>query len=337
MRSIVCAVLVSVIIIGAVEYEYRVTGGLPSVVPGKTPLELQWKVKQALSEKAIYFIGDSRVDWGIADKFITKQFRKKYGVDVHAVNVGLSAGSASQITQFILDNHPPETPGILVINYSPTGFYHFNTSPGQMIPNLKRQDFFDHRIANYLVEWLFTYGRTPVYLFKHFEHYSKEGYTRRFGWLSRTLFPGGFVNAVGGYNDGSPRIRDLGYYQIVFDAMRKNPEQYNLKKQELKHVIRQAEAMGWEVIFIRLPIGDNMLKLEYTLPEFLHPEKIATELSVPFIDYEANPETADLPSDESHLKPDSVRKMAPILVRDIARLVGSEFTGWHSNATSNNS
>lgn len=324
MRSIVYAVLVSVIIIGVIEYGYRVTGGLPTVIPGKTELELQWKIKQARSDKAIYFIGDSRVDWGVADKLITQQFREKYGIDVHAVNAGLSAGSVSKISEFILDNHPHQMPGMMVINYSPTGFCYFEESPGQAIPNLKRQDFFDHRIANRLVEWLFTYGRTPVYLYKHFKYYAKEGYTKRFGWLSRTLFPEGFINAVGGFNDGSPRIPDMSYYHIVFDIIGKNPQYYNMKKNEVKQVVQHAQILGWQVVLIRLPIGDKMLKLEYTLPEFLYPEKIATEMFVPFIDYEANPGTANLPSDESHLKPDSARKIASILAEDIARFIVSE-------------
>ncbi len=323
MRSIVYAVLLSMIIIGGIEYGYQVTGGLPSVIPGKTPLELQWKITQARSAKAIYFVGDSRVDWGVADTLINKVFREKYGIDVHAVNAGLSGGSVSKITKFILDNHPHKTPGILVINYSPASFYHFNTSPGQVMRNLKRQDYFDHRIANYLVERLFTYGRTPVYLFKHFRYYAENGYTKQFGWFSRTLFPEGFVNAVGGYNDGSLRIPDLSYYHIIFDMIRKNPGPYDMKKKEIKSVIRDAEVQGWQVILTRLPVGDKMLKLEYTLPEFLHPEKIAAEMAVPFIDYEANPGIAKLPSDESHLKPDSARKMAAILAQDIVKFLVS--------------
>ncbi|MBD3309362.1 hypothetical protein GF339_23395, partial [candidate division KSB3 bacterium] len=127
MRVIIVATIISLLIIGIVEYAYRETGGLPSVIPGKTSLELQWRIQQADDDPAIYFIGDSRVDWGIADRSITQLFETQYDTQVQAVNAGLSAGSVTQITQFILDHHPQPTPGLLVLNYSPTGFYHFKT------------------------------------------------------------------------------------------------------------------------------------------------------------------------------------------------------------------
>ncbi len=310
-------------IILALELEYRHSGGLPSVIPGKTGLEFQWRVQQARAAKIVYVIGDSRVDWGFGDRLFTQTIKKLYGRDIHAVNAGLSAGSVRKITRFILDNHPGKAPGILVINFSPASLYHFRTSPGKAVPNIKRQDFFDHRITNYLVEKLFTYGRGAAFLYRHFQEYQKRGYQRKFGWFSRTLFSEGFINAKGGNNDGSKRIRDVSFYRRVFHKIRKQEDYYRKRKEETIRVLREAQMLGWQVILVRFPIGDKMLKLELELPDLFQPERIAQELTIQFIDYDADPRTADLPSDESHLFPDSAREISNILAHDVSQLLVS--------------
>ena len=319
MRSVLYATLVSVFIITAMECGYRYTGGIPTVMPGKTHLEFQWKIKQARADKVIYFIGDSRVDWGFADRLFTEQFKQLQNVDIQAVNAGLSAGSVSEITKYILNNHPNTSPGVLVINYTPAGFCHFTTSPGKTMSNLKRQDYLDHRIANYLVEWLFTYGRSPKFLFRHFEDYKQNGYTKRLGWFTRTIYRDGFVTAEARYNDGSERVTDVGYYQQLFQNIRRDVVYYNTRKHKTISAIFEAQGSGWTVILVRFPIGEEMLNLEKQLPKYFQPERVASEMSSPFIDYTTDHRISHLSTDESHLHPDSAREFAPILAQDMAQ------------------
>ncbi len=324
MRSILCAVLFSVFVIGVVEYGYRYTGGLPSVTPGKTRLELQWKIQQARSAKVVYVVGDSRVDWGFADRLFTKYVKQLSGENVYAANAGLPSASTREIIKYILDHHPGD-PGILVINFTPGSFCHFVNSPGESHVNIKRQDFLDHRITNVLAEWLYTYGRSPAFLSKHLEQYRREGYKKRFGWYSRTVFRDGFINTEASYNDGSSVIRDLGFYTLLFQDIRENPARYKKRRNGTVKVIREAQKAGWNVILTRFPIGDGMRDLEENhLSDYLLPEQIAAELSVPFFDYDSDPRTAELPTGESHLKPDSARTLSIILADDLLPILANE-------------
>jgi len=327
MRAIVSALIFNILVIGGIEYGFRYTGGMPSIIPGKTPFELQWKIQRANAERVVYVVGDSRVDYGFGDRLFTRKFNELNGDDTVAVNSGLSAGSVRKITEFIIENHRAEKAGVLIINFSPASFYHFNTSPGKPLSKIKSQDFFDHRIANYLLEKLFTYGRGGASLYRHFQHYMHHGYTLSFGWFSRTLFPEGFVNAKRGYNVGTILPPDIGYYAGLFNKIVANPDYYFVQKEKTIQIIKEAKMLGWDVIFIRLPIGEEMRKIEDLLPSELAPEQIAARLNVSFIDYDSDPRTKDLPTDESHLVPDSARTMSLILAQDLSKLFKSGFEG----------
>jgi len=324
MRSILFAVLGIFLIIGAVEYGYRYTGGVPSITPGKTRLEFQWEIRQIHGDRIIYFfVGDSRIDWGFADRLFTKLFNKLQDVEIQAVNAGFAGGTVKSIIEYILDNSTNINPGVLVINFTPGSFCLFNNSPGPPISDLKLQDYLDHRIANYLKEVLYTYDTGLRFIFKHFQKYIRNGYIKKFAWFSRTLFCDGFVNAEAGYNDGSERVVDISPYQNMFKKLRKNSAYFMKRMDETCNVIRKAKRLGWTVILIRIPIGNRLMKLESELPEYFQPERVAFELSLPFIDYFSDPRTSYLPRGESHLLPYGTRKLSFMLASDISRLLMS--------------
>ncbi len=327
MRAIISAFIFSILVIGGIEFGFRYTGGMPSIIPGKTLFEFQWKIQRANADRVIYVVGDSRVDHGFGDRLFSRRFNELRLENTVAVNSGLAAGSVRKLTEFIIENHRAEKAGVLVLNFSPTSFYHFNTSPGKPMSRIKYQDFLDHRITNYLLEKLFTYGRGGINLYRHFEHYMQHGYTRRFGWLSRTLFPEGFVNAKRGYNDGTSLPPDIGYYVDVFNKINLNLDYYLVQKEKTIQVIQEAMMLGWEVILIRLPIGNEMRKIEDLLPNELDPGQIADQLNVSFIDYDSDPRTKDLPTDESHLLPEAARTMTLILAQDLSEMFKSGFAG----------
>src|SRR4030042_825652 len=110
MRTTASALIVSILIIGSIEYAFRYSGGMPSIIPGKTPFEFQWKIQRANAEQVVYVVGDSRVDYGFGDRLFTRRFKELYGDNSEAVNAGLSAGSVRKITEFIIENHRAENP-----------------------------------------------------------------------------------------------------------------------------------------------------------------------------------------------------------------------------------
>jgi hypothetical protein len=325
MRAILGAIVFTGLILLGVEYGFRKSGGMPSIIPGKTPFEFQWKIQNTQAQRIIYVVGDSRVDWGFGDRLFSKVISGLQPADIKGFNAGLSAGSTRRIIEFILENHNSKEPGILVLNYSPAGFFHFNTSPGKALSAIKLQDFLDHRISLSLSEKLYSFGRGWRYLYHHFQQYFQNGYILQFGWFSRKLFSEGFVNAIGGYNDGSFYVPDLGYYTDLFHRFGEKMDFYTGQKEKLFQVVREAMSLGWDVILIRLPIGKVMRNIESRLPEELLPEKIANRLKIPFIDYDSDPRTADLHTDESHLTPDSARAMSHILAQDMVNYLNSDF------------
>jgi len=327
MRVILYAILINALFLVALECGYRYTGGVPAVKPGKTNLEFQWKVRNTHTESVIYVIGDSRVDWGFADRLFTKRFYKLSGHKIQAINAGLAGASVEKIITYILAYHPQGKPGVLVINFTPASFCLFRNSPGAPIANLKMQDFLDHRITNNLIEILYTYGRGIRSLFKHFQYYMQNGYVKRVAGFSRTLFYDGFINVEKGYNDGSKMVVDISPYQKMFQKIRNNLPYFMKRMDETCNVIREAKRLGWTVILIRIPIGDRLMELETGLPGYFKPERVASETSLPFIDYSSDPRTSNLPRKESHLKPSGARKLSIILAHDMSRLLMSSEIG----------
>jgi hypothetical protein len=64
-----------------------------------------------------------------------------------------------------------------------------------------------------------------------------------------------------------------------------------------------------------------MREIDESIAADLQGAVVAAELGVPFIDYLTDPKAANIGTqDESHLTPDSARRLAPILAADLMRI-----------------
>src|SRR5450631_1727916 len=188
MRAIILAVIVSASVVGEGERLYRTTGGMPSVVPGMTRIEYQWKMKRTLGRSGVvYVIGDSRVGWGFAERVFNREYEHLGSArGVSAVNAGVPAASIVANMKYILSLQANRQPQAMVVNFSPVGFYQFQNFPGPQIPGLKIQDLLDDRLDSYLAEWLWTRGR-PEELTDHFGAYWRtRKIWRAVTWVSRS-------------------------------------------------------------------------------------------------------------------------------------------------------
>jgi hypothetical protein len=105
------------------------------------------------------------------------------------------------------------------------------------------------------------------------------------------------------------------------------------RKQTILELVHRLRAEGWSVVLFRLPLGSAMQALEQHMPAELNASGMAAEMGVPFLDYAVDPRTRDLPTqDESHLAPESVLRIAPILAQDILQILSPSALGHESSA-----
>ena len=320
MRAIILAIGVSIAAISATELLFRATGGVPSIPLGKTPVEFQWKIKRAEPGQTIFVVGDSRIEWGFAEHVFNRELQSHGGKRMCAVNAGFPAASAASIVKYILQNHPGQ-PGVMAINFSPCSFFQFAGSPGNGVKTPKVQDLIDDRISCFMKERLWTYGRRPTVLLKHLGQTLNHSVQREVIWYGRTVFPEGFVRVKGRYNDGSvfdQRSWTLNAYRKMFDSLNKERDSYTKRKVELAQIIQEAREAGWKILLLRLPVGQEMLKLEGDLPKELSFAQVVAELGLPCLDYQADPRMEHFTTvDESHLTSESAREIAMLLSQDI--------------------
>jgi hypothetical protein len=141
-------------------------------------------------------------------------------------------------------------------------------------------------------------------------------------WSNRTVYPEGFVSAVLSSSDGAPvnsAQYQYNYYFTVLHNIADHLNEAKRSKQDFITAIRELRANGWRVMFVRLPISDEMLQLENTMPPELQFEALVTALGVPFVDYTKRMTKLET-ADGSHLTPQSARRFAPILTSDILKL-----------------
>jgi hypothetical protein len=241
-----------------------------------------------------------------------------------AINAALPGISVESIVKYILN--VSTDPGVLVINYSAASFYMVNNRV-EAIPDLKLQDFVDDKIITFLSSKIYIFDKGKP-LLDHFIEFIKKGtITPKIDWISRTKFSDGFFSATLCSNNNS--VINLGQYQVKsyqegIAKKLEQPEELKIRREEIIEIIRKAQRLGWTVVLVRLPIGENMEKVENQLPAEFRPEAIAKELSLRFIDYNHSMIPADIVTvDESHLTPDSARKFAVILAKDLSFLSGS--------------
>lgn len=321
MKAVLLGAAMSVAVIATVEVGFRMTGGTPSISLGKTPVEFQWRMQHVAGRRMIYVAGDSRVEWGFADKICNAALRRLGISDVETMNAGYPGGSVAEVVRFILAVHEGP-PGILVINYSPCGFYRWGVTPGAKNSALKLQDVLDDRIRCWLKGVLYTYDRQRYVFREHVAACLNGGPPRDVVWYRRDVYPGGFMQLRGRWSDGSafdPKAWSLGMYDEQLGFMRKEMPKCRRRRAELLDVVAGARRTGWQVLLVRLPVGASQYRKECDLPAFLRFEAMAAAMGVPAIDYQQDPRLQPVSTyDESHLAPRSVRQMAGVLADDLA-------------------
>lgn len=328
MRQIILAALFASALIITVEIAFRATGGVPAIPQGKTSIEFQWKVRDAAwqsERKTIYVIGDSRVEWGFAERVFNESLTNLGRSDLLGINAGSPAASAAKLSRAVLSAHHGQ-PGVLVLNFSPCSFFQFEQSPGPPAENLKLQDMLDDQIDIYLKERIWTWGRRPSALAEHAGRVLAGKPTRDVVWYDRLYTTDGVLSLKGRYNDDAHfdlREWTLEQYQRMFSGLQ-GSARIDRRKAELLTVVADARQAGWKVVLVRLPIGQTMLHLESQLPDGLHLQDIAADLNVPTLDYQGDPRLGQVHTvDESHVDQPTARRLAALLAADIIRLIDS--------------
>lgn len=313
MRSVIAAFVTFLIVLAAVEVSFRTSGGWPSLTCGSTRTEFQWRVRRQGSRQPIFVVGDSRVDWGFAATAFSRRLESSARV---GVNAGIIGSSVEKLLDFVVRYHGGSEPGVLVVNFSPAGFYVFENDPGPAIAQLKLQDKLDDAIGSEIRQWLFSYGQDPGALLRGFKGQSDE-----FGCLRRIVHPAGFVRGEFGKKGGSPadlKRLQLEFYDRILNEIAARPGPAQERKLTMISALRRARDEGWKVFLSRFPVGSRMRAIEERLPKSLRIEEISRETAIPLFDYQNDPRTANLSiPDESHLGPEAARVVALALADDL--------------------
>lgn len=320
MKALLSAALVSLAVIVTVEIAYRSTHGTPGTPFGQTTIEFQWKVRHVPEDaEVVYVIGDSRVEWGFAELLFNEEMQRR-GLELRGVNAGSAGASVSEIIRTLTAMHPGK-PGAMIVNFSPCGFYRFALSPGPPLKDLKLQDLIDDSINNYVRQRIWTWGRRPQVLVRHAVAVASGTVPREVAWERREWMPQGTVKLTGRYNDGAPfdvRSYEVGEYRKMYAKM---PHERALAAQrqiQLAEALEGARKAGWRIVFIRMPVGEGVWRMESTLPEEFQLRTTAAKHNIPAIDYQDDPRVRDLQTvDDSHLTPESARKMTAVLAEDV--------------------
>ncbi len=324
MKLLLQSVVMCALVVGGVEWAFRACGGMPSVVPGMTDVEFRWNLSRQSAGPRVYVVGDSRVGWGVAEKRLNAALNAGGQTPLRAMNAGLPATSVSSIIQLLLKPQVTKGPAILILNYSPAGFYHFATRPARDGMDVTSQDYLDEEIRAVIKQYLYTFDQPWRHLVGRLFLLQKfRDLPRTVGFVERRVYADGFINGFLRYNDGSPvepASFQLDYYRSIVQQIENERSRSLARKAEVCSLVQQAHSMGWMVALVRLPVGAKMRELETALPLELQPETLAKEMGIPYVDYWATPDGQRLTTqDESHLTPDSARAAAPMLAKDIRR------------------
>jgi hypothetical protein len=304
----------------AAEILHRQVGRAVEAVPGWTNEEYIEHASQVKLDRDVVFLGDSRVGWGIAEKSITEALHQLGATDVTVFNLGLPGTSIADEIDFLrLHQWAGRLAGggIMMIHYSPAGWYSFIGIIGQQNGGKKTAVGLAFRS---LITTNPSLVREDLGLFK--QHGALAG-SRQCYWSSRTVFPEGFVNGTrvcGGSLLFDRSQSQLDTYRSVFSSQ-EFKSSAALRKATILKKIRQLQADGWRVVMVRLPLGPRMRQIDESIAADLQGPAVAAQLGVPFIDYLSDPNAADIRTqDESHLTPDSARRLVPILAADLMRI-----------------
>jgi hypothetical protein len=314
-RATVCLLGLFSIVIILVGTAVLIDNSVPhDVAPGWTQKELRRRLAD-VEPRDIVIIGDSRVGWGVADRLVTTLLEQR-GYHCRVRNLGVAGGGAREVLlslgQQLLTERQIDR-GVLVFAFSPAFAYAFSNGLGNQ----------RGRVLNSVETALDTFFETflvaaPSRLFEdikwlwHPRHISF--------WKSRQTFPEGFVNGRLAWSDGRPI--DLDTYQIeeyreILGRITSHKAESEARGQAIVSSLLRFQMAGWEVRFIRMPVGSEMRKLESELvPEFGF-AALRDRVRVPAVDYTIDLRTASLLTlDQSHLAPQSARAFANLLAAD---------------------
>ncbi len=325
----VLSLIATGLIIAGIEILFVHAGGQNSVVPSWTRIEYLQRFTSVEGEPIVYIVGDSRVGWGISEADANRRLRELGDLSSEVVNAGLAGQDVEPIIRLIMTIRSKQQPGVLVLNYSPAGFYSFPNRVEMEIPNINRQDLIDDAINLKIKHLIASYDRPARVIYDQIKEYVDDDVQRQAVFTSRERFPEGFVNGRLESNDKVPIQQgdeQLGNYTSMFDDLLNNAPRARARYTKLSATLQEALDRGWEIILVRLPVGPRMLELEKVIPEQWEAKVLAKELRLHFIDYNQDPRTTDIKTqDESHLTPAGARAIAPILVDDIHQILKRGF------------
>ena len=317
MKEVFFSTSIFILFVLGVEYSARKKGLPPNLTPGWSRIEfLSRASKQNFfqSKKTMFFVGDSRVGWGVAENYISSLLKNSEYVT--AYNLGLAASNTKNLLETIDRQNINFSDLSIVINYSPASFYHFRSGSfkesGYISPNDYLKNVFDQIISNYL----YTF-KTQIP--KLYETLSANAYKKNSpAWYSRTYHKEGMISAdlKQPLNKKFNKSRfQLKYYQKIISRLSNgNTSKVRTNRNALKKVIEKLRQKGVMLMAIRLPVGKEMIKIEN---DFIEKSKdihfITSVLGLNY--YDLNDLVSDCETyDESHIKPDCAKKAANILV-----------------------
>lgn len=315
---------VAILMVFAAEALHRLVGTPVEQIPGWTNAEYVERASKVKIDRDVVFLGDSRVGWGIAEKSITDELRKHGALDVTAFNLGLPGTSIEKEIDFLRLQWAGRSAngGIMMIHYSPTSWYSFKGTIAPLSDGGQgAKDTAIDRAFRSVVTTNPSLIKQDVQIIIH---QGIKSHNSKCYWGARTVFAEGFVNGTLVCNDGLPfdkAQKQLDYYRSILTSREFKGPATAQRKATLFKKIRQLQADGWRIVMVRLPIGPRMRQIDESIATDLQGSAVAAELGVPFVDYLSSLAAADiLTQDESHLTPDSARRIAPILAADMMRI-----------------
>lgn len=316
------ACLTALALIGAAEGAYRHAGGLPLSPPGRTRVEFQQRVAGISAENAVVLVGDSRASWGFSEAALTSGLGSCGQPELRAVNVGLPATGVAPILGYLQSAMGRRPPRLLVVSYSPAGFYHFGADLiDASTPMFTLQEAADDRIDLWLTARWWTFRQPFARVLSRIGFKTGPATGRQIDPVARTVYPDGLVTFTLAANDDLPfsaAEHQLNYYKTVVPQLIANRAHTEKRRAEVVRLLRELRSQGWPIELVRLPISPEMRAVEAEIPTAWGGAAIAAEVDIPFRDYNLTSATAQLATaDHSHLTPDSARAFSRTLAADL--------------------
>jgi hypothetical protein len=326
LTRLVAVAVAVVAVVAGVEALYRWAGGLPSIPPGLTKSELDWKLTHLPAERLAVVVGDSRVGWGFSETdFLEGQRAAGAPPLAAAANLGAPGHATEDLVRYVTRFAKPCPGCALIVSFTPAGFYTFDggwTEGGK--PKVTLQELIDDHVRSFLSEHVYTYGAEARVVARMIRGALLGRRLPNTTYVSRHEYAGGFMNATLAASDGQPIDAtefQLGQYKdLILKRLVESPERAPAREAGMLSALGEARKAGWKVFLVRFPIGPRMRALETSVvPSGLDAASFAAAAGLPLLDYDADPRTRTLATvDSSHLAPASARALSRVLGQDVA-------------------